>query len=39
MDENLLQHIFQNILSNAIKYSSEDSQIEFNVTCGNGVVI
>ena len=39
MDENLLQHIFQNILSNAIKYSSEDSQIEFNVTCGNGFVI
>jgi signal transduction histidine kinase len=39
MDENLLQHIFQNILSNAIKYSSENSQIEFNVACGNGVVI
>jgi signal transduction histidine kinase len=39
MDKNLLQHIFQNILSNAIKYSSEDSQIKLNVECGNGIVI
>ncbi len=33
MDENLLGHILANLLSNAMKYSPEDSEVEFEISC------
>ena len=32
-DEKLLRHIFENLLSNAAKYSSEGAMVEFRVVC------
>lgn len=37
MDKSLLQHIFTNLLSNALKYSAQGSTVEFDLLCGSGV--
>lgn len=39
MDEKLLRHILSNLLSNALKYSPNDSTIQFHLTCCEGNAI
>ncbi len=39
MDEKLLGHILTNLLSNALKYSPDDSNVEFTLTCEDGQAI
>lgn len=39
MDENLLRHILINLLSNALKYSPEDSDVWFEISCQEGETI
>ncbi len=34
LDENLLRHMLYNLLSNALKYSDENAEVEFDVTLG-----
>lgn len=39
MDETLLRHILTNLLSNALKYSSEDTKVWFEISCHEGEAI
>lgn len=39
MDDKLLGHILSNLLSNALKYSPSDSNVEFTLTCEDGQAI
>ncbi|HEY9729603.1 MAG TPA: PAS domain-containing sensor histidine kinase [Chroococcales cyanobacterium] len=39
LDEKLLQHILNNLLTNAIKYSPQDTPICFSCSCENGEII
>lgn len=39
IDEKLLRHILSNLISNAIKYSPNDSTIQFRLTCCEGNAI
>ncbi len=39
LDEQLLRHIFSNLLSNAFKYSPPGSAVEFEVTCQAGQAV
>ncbi|CAG0932307.1 Sensor histidine kinase WalK [Thermoflexales bacterium] len=39
MDEQLLRHIFSNLLSNALKYSPQGSTIRFDLTCQAGQAV
>jgi len=39
LDEKLLQHILNNLLSNALKYSPEGSTVQFDLTCLNNKAI
>lgn len=38
LDEKLLRHILNNLLTNAIKYSPQDTAIRFSCSCENGEV-
>ncbi|MFB2918388.1 sensor histidine kinase [Aerosakkonema funiforme] len=39
MDEFLMGHIFNNLISNAIKYSPQGGNVRFNLICQNGTAI
>jgi PAS domain S-box-containing protein len=39
MDKKLLGHILSNLLSNALKYSPSNTNVEFTLTCENGQAI
>ncbi|MDT8991526.1 PAS domain S-box protein [Curvibacter sp. APW13] len=39
MDESILRHIFENLLSNALKYSPSDARVDFDVECSPDTVV
>ncbi|BAY24639.1 two-component sensor histidine kinase [Calothrix sp. NIES-2100] len=39
MDQKLLGHILRNLLTNALKYSPSDSNVDFNLICQDGQVM